>query len=109
MNRRALFRLFGAALATAALDPEKLLWVPPGKLISIPAANVYQRQFVWPMEDISMEEMEARYFRSAAEAIHQAMLRDYEIRMMLYAGDQRPRIGETINLRRPQRFNRIAS
>src|SRR5262249_45521890 len=36
MNRRA----FLAALAGATLDPERLLWVPGKKLISIPPARV---------------------------------------------------------------------
>jgi hypothetical protein len=35
MNRRAFFGLIGAGLAAAA-DPERLLWVPGRKLISIP-------------------------------------------------------------------------
>jgi hypothetical protein len=37
MTRRALFRLFAAAPLAAVVDPEKLLWTPGAKLISIPA------------------------------------------------------------------------
>lgn len=37
MNRRNLFGALAALAATAALDPERLLWVPGRKLISIPA------------------------------------------------------------------------
>lgn len=37
MNRRGFFGAFAAFAATATLDPERLLWVPGKKLISIPA------------------------------------------------------------------------
>lgn len=41
MNRRGFFgTLFGGA-AAMALDPERLLWVPGKKLISIPAQSKY--------------------------------------------------------------------
>jgi len=36
MNRRAFFGALTGIAAIAALDPEKLLWVPGKKLISIP-------------------------------------------------------------------------
>jgi hypothetical protein len=36
MNRRGFFGSLAAILAGATLDPEKLLWVPRKKLISIP-------------------------------------------------------------------------
>ena len=36
MNRRNFFSTLAAFTATAALDPEKLLWRPGPKLISIP-------------------------------------------------------------------------
>jgi hypothetical protein len=40
-TRRSLFGIVGAALAAAfALDPDKALWVPGKKTISIPKANV---------------------------------------------------------------------
>lgn len=39
MNRRGFFGLLAGAIAGATLDPERLLWVPGRKLISIPAAN----------------------------------------------------------------------
>ena len=42
MTRRALLGL----LAAAALDPEKLLWIPGKKLISIPAPA--PTPFKWP-------------------------------------------------------------
>jgi hypothetical protein len=37
MNRRTFFGSLAALVAGATLDPEKLLWVPGRKLISIPA------------------------------------------------------------------------
>jgi hypothetical protein len=39
MNRRGFL---GALLGVAVLDPEKLLWVPGQKLISIPSATVLE-------------------------------------------------------------------
>lgn len=36
MNRRGFLSFLGAAVASATLDPEKLLWEPGKKLISIP-------------------------------------------------------------------------
>jgi hypothetical protein len=36
MNRRGFLSLLGIGAATAAVDPERLLWVPGRKLISIP-------------------------------------------------------------------------
>lgn len=36
MNRRGFIGLLGAAVASAAYDKERLLWVPGKKLISIP-------------------------------------------------------------------------
>ena len=36
MNRRAFFVSLAALASTGALDPERLLWVPGRKLISIP-------------------------------------------------------------------------
>lgn len=40
MNRRGFLSLFGAVAAAAALDPERLLWVPGAKVISIPKPRV---------------------------------------------------------------------
>lgn len=37
MNRRGFFAAFAAIAAAATLDPERLLWVPGRKLISIPS------------------------------------------------------------------------
>jgi hypothetical protein len=37
MNRRAFFSALAAGIATAQMDPDRLLWVPGRKLISIPA------------------------------------------------------------------------
>lgn len=36
MNRRGFLGFLGAAIAGASLDPERLLWKPGEKLISIP-------------------------------------------------------------------------
>jgi hypothetical protein len=40
MNRRGFLTSLGAAAAAFALDPERALWVPGAKTISIPAVRV---------------------------------------------------------------------
>lgn len=40
MNRRGFLGALGAAIAGATLDPERELWVPGKKLISIPRVHV---------------------------------------------------------------------
>jgi hypothetical protein len=43
MNRRGFFTALAGLTATAVLDPERLLWVPGQKLISIPKPMTYNR------------------------------------------------------------------
>ena len=45
MNRRTFFSLLGIGAASAALDPERLLWVPGAKTISIPAPRTIWRPY----------------------------------------------------------------
>ena len=40
MNRRGFFASLSGALASSAYDPERLLWRPGAKLISIPPASL---------------------------------------------------------------------
>lgn len=46
ITRRAIFGLTAIAAAAAAVDPERLLWVPRRKVISIPTGKVFQTPFV---------------------------------------------------------------
>jgi hypothetical protein len=70
MNRRGfLSALIGAGVAAAA-DPEKLLWTPGKKLISIPKATIYSdTPMVWFIEEITLAEFRRRYFVPTVEAI----------------------------------------
>jgi hypothetical protein len=43
LNRRGFLSLLGIGAATAAIDPERLIWTPGRKLISIPAPRVIVR------------------------------------------------------------------
>jgi hypothetical protein len=101
MTRRSLLRFLAAAPAAIAAavvaDPEKLLWVPGKKLISIPAPRVVQRAVpirtpffdedgrvaqpwidfsqsrqVWPPEAHLLD-----YMRRAAELHERQILIDY--------------------------------
>ncbi len=69
LSRRGFFGLLGGA-AALALDPEKALWVPGKKLISIPRFGGGQLQeFVVTGIDFSMEEFRQIYLRPALEQI----------------------------------------
>src|SRR5262245_30870557 len=49
MNRRGFL---GTLLSAAVLDPEKLLWVPGQKLISIPSGKVLEPAVEMPIFDL---------------------------------------------------------
>lgn len=59
MNRRGFLGFIGAALAGATLDPERLLWEPGKKIISIPT--------------VSLGDFETMYLRPTAVAMANAM------------------------------------
>lgn len=69
MNRRGFLRFLGAASAIA-LDPERALWVPGAKLISIPAPRVLHASMTldlhfhadaFVLEWITRDEFKRRY------------------------------------------------
>jgi hypothetical protein len=45
MNRRGFFQMLAGVAAAGAVDPERLLWTPGKKLISIPAPAI--RRVLW--------------------------------------------------------------
>lgn len=51
MNRRAFFSTLAAGLAAAA-DPERLLWVPGRKLISIPSLQKPEWCFTFELQPV---------------------------------------------------------
>jgi len=64
LSRRGFFKSLGAILAGASLDPERALWIPGRKLISIPEpANLCIRYI--QMFDIIVGEQAARFDVSA--------------------------------------------
>jgi hypothetical protein len=67
MNRRAFFSSIAAIAATATLDPEKLLWRPGAKLISIPREPASQMVSVRAIHRAVSEEY-ARVFASFEES-----------------------------------------
>jgi len=82
LSRRGFFGLLGGAAAAIALDPEKALWVPGKKLISIPRAygGGPLQEFVVTELSVSMDEFTEMYLRPAAQQIVRTMereLRDY--------------------------------
>ena len=77
MNRRGFFGLLGGAVAALTLDPEKALWVPGKKLISIPSGYGTGRlqEFVVTGLSVSQEEFMELYLRPAAEQLVSKMNR----------------------------------
>jgi hypothetical protein len=71
MTRRALF----AILAGAAIDPEKLLWRPGAKTISIP--KQMSQGFPFPFY-LPMEEFDRLYLKPAMAAMVKRWRRDFE-------------------------------
>lgn len=71
MNRRGFLASLGIGAAAFALDPERALWVPGAKTISVPAVPDFEELF------------RERYFRPAAMAIHQKMLAEYNAHITL--------------------------
>ena len=69
MTRRALFGL----MAAAALDPEKLLWVPGKKLISIPKPEAFPYPFC-----LDLHEFERLYIEPAMRIVAERWKKDYD-------------------------------
>lgn len=84
MNRRGLL---GALAAACVLDPERALWVPGAKVISIPAPPVMR---FWP----------PLFWPNDGRVEHWSRA-PIGCRCPLCAA---PKIGDTIFVRRPQRF-----
>lgn len=92
MNRRGFFgALFGAAAAAATLDPEKLLWVPGAKLISIPAPVGTIRTIDW----ITKEALRILANNIDKQAAMWAQNNNF---------NERFKVGETIYVPQPRRF-----
>lgn len=89
MNRRGFIGSIGAALAGTVLDPERLLWVPGQKVISIPKPSV----FITPhqLSEMILSKWKSNLFNPA-----------YDV-AFLYSRDI-GKVGHTINVRKPPAF-----
>ena len=97
MTRRSLFGVLASAAAAFALDPERALWVPGAKTISIPEPVQIPRYFPF----VSGAALRA-FCETQANEMDRHML-DY---IQSIARDGKlPKIGDTIQIRLPQRFN----
>jgi hypothetical protein len=87
LTRRAFFSLLGGG-AVALADPEKCLWVPGARLISIPAPRVR----CWSVTEgaWAIQTVRNHLLSGQIEA--------------LFCPPYWPKIGDTINLRIPRRF-----
>lgn len=83
MNRRGFLGALTAAIAGAQFDPERALWVPGARTISIPTSVKRSAWKTVIFRDITEKEwgrhfgeLEDRYIRPAVEEIHREMRRD---------------------------------
>lgn len=60
MNRRFFLASLAASVASAALDPERALWIPGKKLISIPKPSVHRVHHLVDAGSITFEEIWVR-------------------------------------------------
>ena len=95
MNRRGLFAVLAGAVA-AAVDPERLLWIPGRKLISIPKpATVFYFHNVGIPPELF------------AEIIRRQLTVHKQIARMVFMREEfQVPVGSTIAIRRPWRFQR---
>lgn len=78
MNRRGFLSLLGAGAAALALDPERALWVPGKKLISIPkvtATNAFAYLenghifYRFEFDEADLDLFQSRYIEPAVKAL----------------------------------------
>lgn len=62
VNRRGFLQAIGAALAGAVIDPERALWIPCRKLISIPKPTI---------QTMTIEEFDDLYIKPAVDRFFQ--------------------------------------
>ena len=96
VSRRGFLSFLGGAAAIAAVDPEKLLWTPGKRTISIPAPIRAQYllsatfDFAAGDEYLSLSDFEDRYMRPAMSALTRqldaAMLKRYRFEDLLLPG-----------------------
>jgi len=83
MNRRGFLGLVSAIAAGAMLDPERLLWVPGRKLISIPRPIPPMHRvgvgFELSTPMLPLEEIELRYLEPAVAALEAAIQERYRV------------------------------
>jgi hypothetical protein len=79
MNRRGFLQLFGAAAASAVVDPAEALWKPGQKLISIPKAStplIVAANFSiepWRVDSLKYEEWHSRYYGPVLQAMQRKL------------------------------------
>lgn len=96
MNRRGFLGAIAAALGGAVLDPDKLLWVPGAKLISIPRPRLRGNTI---LDERALCEMWMKAMKDSLE-FPRLVNREYS---KAFVEAVFP-IGETINVRKPLRL-----
>lgn len=100
LSRRSFLRLFGAAAAGMALDPEQLLWVPGQKTIFLPSVVPVGNSLL----TIQMITLDALKVLEANLRFAPMLNRQYDTAFLsdktFYTG--RPWIGDVVNVRSPR-------
>jgi hypothetical protein len=76
MNRRGFLGFMGAAIAGATLDPERLLWRPNTKLISIPRPALCSMLI---KQRIAKEELSDEHIAALVEKIIRHSIKAYDL------------------------------
>lgn len=90
MTRRALLAMLAGAVGVAVADPERLLWVPGRKLISIPPAPLVYPPLVFPEWYLDM--------------VSRDVMLGVRRQLLMADADRQYKIGNTLQLRRPPRW-----
>lgn len=79
MNRRGFLGALTAAVTGAVLDPEKLLWHPGAKLISVPRVAAFEDGY------LSIDMFAERYIQPYLEAINKRWIEDMNRQINCYS------------------------
>lgn len=80
MNRRGFITRLLVGAGAVAVDPERLLWTPGAKLISIPSSNVLLQSYINPFLRITAARMDQHmieYMRSLSSPFNSPYPKQY--------------------------------
>jgi hypothetical protein len=99
MNRRGFLGLLGGAAAAVALDPERALWIPRRRLISVPRPSRPSRNVL-----LSPEQLSRMALGSLNDNLVLQRALNAQYSQLFEVIDAGWKIGAPIDVRRPSRF-----